>query len=270
MTATVVTKRAEYLVITAALPGAPPAAIGVLLHDPASNRIGIRLRRDWETFTDEDNREVFVALEDDLREKARTMSPAAFLGWLEDSLSNAVQISDRRPALMAGFEATLSALYRREVSPAVLPFRTHLPVYSLRAAAGRWGENRAVDQGDGQDEWLEAPPGLRLTQDMFAARVVGRSMEPEIPDGAMCVFRAGVTGSRQGRKVLVENFTESEAGGQRYTVKRYRSEKRLTTDGEWSHARIRLEPLNPEFEAWDLDEGAQCRVIAEFVCVLEE
>lgn len=262
------TQHAEYLVLTAALPGAAPVAIGVILSDPSSGRLDVRLRRDWDSFVPDDDIEVFEALEDDLKRKARTMDPEAFLGWLEDSLSNTIRIGERRPAMMACFDSTLSALYRREVDARIQPFRTHLPVYSLRAAAGRWGEDRAVEESSGES-WLETPEDLRLTEDMFVARVVGRSMEPEIPDGSLCVFRAGVTGSRQGRKVLVENLTESDAGGQRYTVKRYRSEKRAAEDGEWTHARIRLEPLNPEFEAWDLEEGSQCRVIAEFVRVLE-
>ena len=39
--------------------------------------------------------------------------------------------------------------------------------------------------------------------------------------------------------------------------------------GSWEHERVRLEPLNPAFEAWDLDpEEDRFRVIAEFVQVL--
>ena len=97
-------------------------------------------------------------------------------------------------------------------------------------------------------------------------------MEPLIPDGSLCVFRRGVTGgvagSRQGRLVLVEAL--GGGSNDRYTVKRYRSEKVQKTDGTWSHERIRLEPLNPEFEAWDLDpEEERYRILAEFVQVLD-
>ena len=120
-----------------------------------------------------------------------------------------------------------------------------------------------------EEGWVEAPPGLRLSEDMFVAQVVGRSMEPHIPDGARCIFKARVAGSRQGKWLLIENFEESEAGGQRYTVKRYRSEKVYNEDGTWRHTRIILEPLNPEFEPWTIEEGHQCRVIAEFVCLLD-
>jgi hypothetical protein len=55
-----------------------------------------------------------------------------------------------------------------------------------------------------------------------------------------------------------------------HTVKRYHSEKSEGADGTWTHQRIRLEPLNPEFEAWDLDpDEDRYRILAEFLTVLE-
>ena len=145
---------------------------------------------------------------------------------------------------------------------------THLPRYSLAVAAGPFLENPVIETGVGEDQaWEEAPAGLRLTREMFIAEIVGHSMEPLIPDGSLCVFRRGVTGSRQGRLVLVEAL--GEAGSDRYTVKRYRSDKRQNDAGEWAHERIRLEPLNPTFAAWDLDpQEDRYRILAEFVQVL--
>ena len=71
---------------------------------------------------------------------------------------------------------------------------------------------------------MEAPEDLRLTTDMFVAEIAGHSMEPRIPDGSLCVFRHGVTGSRQGRLVLVEE-SRKPRGNNRYTVKRYESDE---------------------------------------------
>ena len=103
---------------------------------------------------------------------------------------------------------------------------------------------------------------------MFIAHVVGRSMEPLIPDGGLCVFRAPVVGSRQGMKLLIEQFGASSDSA-RYTIKRYTSTKDYNVeDDTWNHARIRLEPLNPEFEAFTLRPD-EFRVIAEFIKVLE-
>ena len=61
---------------------------------------------------------------------------------------------------------------------------------------------------------------------MFVARVVGRSMVPVVPGGAWCLFASPVTGTRAGKVVLVQlHDTLDPDTGQRFTVKRYRSEK---------------------------------------------
>jgi len=262
----IATHSGEYLLLEACPPGRAPVSIGVLLHDPESARLGVKLRRDWDQFLDEDDREVFAALAEDLRARISEVEPQALLGQLEDSLSNILRVSERQSVLMGPFDRTLDAVYRKYVTASVLPFRTHLPVYSCRAAAGKWGEQMDVDAEP--EQWIEAPESMRLTPDMFVAQVVGRSMEPLIPNGSLCAFRATVGGSRSGRRLLIENLTESEHGGERYTVKVYRSRKRQEEDGSWTHESVRLEPLNPEFEAWELGDG-QFRVIGEFLAVLE-
>ena len=61
------------------------------------------------------------------------------------------------------------------------------------------------------------------------------------------------------------------------TIKRYKSFKKYRPvdedqDAEWQHEWIRLEPLNPEFEAFELspDEFEErYRVVGEFVQVLD-
>jgi hypothetical protein len=95
-------------------------------------------------------------------------------------------------------------------------------------------------------------------------------MEPLIPDGSYCLFRGPVVGSRQGKRLLIEQTSGPGAAdaANRYTVKRYTSSKTVSQDGSWEHNAIRLEPLNPEFEAFDLGAG-DFRVIAEFVQVLQ-
>ena len=260
------TTHGELVIVEAVLPGRAPEPIGVVLYQESAGRAGLRLRRDWDQWMSIDEEEVFTALAAEFEARIAELGAAEFLRRAEDSFSLSIRFSERQRVLVDRFDRTLDRLYRQYVPARVQQFHTHLPVYSCRAAAGRWGEQMAVEE----ESWREAPEGLRLTPDMFIAQVVGRSMEPEIPDGSWCVFRAGVTGSRQGRKVLVENFGESEQGGERYTVKRYRSRKRAAGSGdEWEHANITLEPLNPEFEPWELKEGEQCRVLAEFVRVLD-
>ena len=265
------TGAARYSLLMVELPGQEAITAGVLLEDPATDRVHIRLRRDWERI-DPGEAEVLAFLEDDLLARAAEEGAAKFFARLEDTLSNTIRVSDRRAAMVEDFPRALARLYREHVRSEPQPFITHLPRYSLAVAAGPFLENPVIEQAVIEDTsedqvWEEAPVGLRLTREMFVAEIMGHSMEPLIPDGSLCVFRRGVTGSRQGRLVLVEAL--GDAGNDRYTVKRYRSEKRQDEVGKWTHERIRLEPLNPAFEAWDLDpQEDRYRILAEFVAVL--
>src|SRR5580658_1080003 len=245
-------------------PNCGPVAAGVLLEDPSQDRLYLRLRRDWEEIAPEEAG-TLSALEFDLAAKAAEMGASRLLGYLEDTLSNFLRIGERREVMVEDFEHALGRLYRKHVPSTVRRFVTHLPRFSLAVAAGKFLENQEVTE----EGWEEAPPDLKLTPEMFLARIAGRSMEPLIPDGSLCVFRAGVTGSRQGRLVLVEAL--GRGANDRYTVKRYRSWKKKDADGSWTHRRIRLEPLNPQFEAWDLNpsDADSLRVVAEFVRVLD-
>ena len=149
-------------------------------------------------------------------------------------------------------------------------YRTCVPLVPLKAAAGGFGDpHESLDGWD--EEWVEVDTGRSLRAGMFVAQVVGRSMEPRIPDGAHCLFASPVTGSRQGRTVLVRTPDQIDPEtGERFTVKRYRSRKTADADG-WRHVEVALEPLNPEYEPIVLttdDEGA-VEVVAEVVEVVE-
>ncbi len=268
-------RRAQYLLLEAALPGRLVNTVGVLLIDPDRDRLHIKLRENWEAIADPDDAEVLSAVAADLEREAGEAGAERTLAVLEDSLSNTLRVGSRESIAVGDFSKALDRLYERHVDPAanapveVLKYRTHLPLYPLAAAAGKWGQDMEVDAAP--EGWVKAPEGLRLGQDMFVARVLGRSMEPLIPDGSLCIFRAGVQGSRQGKHVLVQNRGASETGGE-FTVKRYSSRKIQTEEG-WRHERIRMEPLNPEFEAWDLEPAdleasGRYRLCAEFLRVL--
>ncbi len=257
------TQNALYMILTLELPGTGRMNAGVLLEDPSTDRLWVRLRRDWDDLAPEEA-EVLAAVEYDLASKSKEMGATQLLQYLEDTLSNTLTVTDHNKVPVEDFERALSRLYREHVQSTVRPFVTHLPRYSLAVAAGKFLENQEVTE----EGWEETPGDLRLTPELFVARIAGRSMEPRIPDGSLCVFRQGVTGSRQGRLVLVERL--GGGANDRYTVKRYSSEKTQREDGTWSHETITLEPLNPEFEAWTLDpEEERFRIVAEFVRVLD-
>ena len=144
-----------------------------------------------------------------------------------------------------------------------------VPLVPLDAAAGAFGDPHTVPDESAWD-WVQVETARPLRPGMFVARVVGRSMEPRIPDGAYCLFASPVTGSRQGRIVLVQLRDAVDPDtGQRFTVKRYRSERTADEDG-WRHVRIALEPINPEFAPIDLaaDDEASVTVVAELIEVI--
>lgn len=262
------TANAEYLVIELALPGRPVTNLGVMLYEPASDRLLFKLRDDAEDLADLEDAEVLLALDRDFALKIDELGGRRFLEYLEDSLSNVIRISGRRPVEARSLNWKLGQLFEEHVlgverEPArMVPFVTHLPLYSLRAAAGRFGQDMEVEPED----WVKAPPGLRLSGDMYVVHVVGRSMEPRIPDDGLAVFRAHPAGSRQGKAVLVWRRGASESGGE-FTIKIYQSRKRVTEDG-WEHEAIWLLPENPDFAPVELDDSGEYQVLGEFVRVL--
>jgi len=162
------------------------------------------------------------------------------------------------------FSRVVERLFSEHVEKvAVQPFRTHVPLFSLRAAAGSLGE----EMESAAEDWVPAPEGVRLSPDLFVAHVVGHSMEPRIPDGSLNLFRLNPVGSRQNKILLIQRFGVTDETA-RYTVKKYTSLKVYDGEDEWRHERIRLEPLNPEYEAWDV-EPQDFAVVAEWLRVIE-
>ncbi len=74
---------------------------------------------------------------------------------------------------------------------------TCVPLVPLKAAAGAFGDPQHIE--DDGFEWVAVESRHRLRPGMFVAQVVGKSMEPAIPDGAWCLFRAPVEGHAPGQ-----------------------------------------------------------------------
>ncbi len=142
-----------------------------------------------------------------------------------------------------------------------------LPLYSLKAACGYFGEGEMVEESG----WVRVDSMGRLNRNMFIVRASGNSMEPRIHDGDYCVFRANPAGSREGKIVLVQNHGDydSDYGGS-YTIKQYSSRKTYDDDGGWLHESICLLPLNHDYRPIILDESdmEDFRVIGEFLGVI--
>ena len=146
-------------------------------------------------------------------------------------------------------------------------YSTHLPVFSLQAVATAFSEEQKPELLG----WKKIEARKKLDEHMFVAHVIGKSMEPSIPDDRYCIFRFYQGGSRNGKVVLVESrqVTDPESN-QKFTVKRYRSEKKKLVGDQWRHKKIILSPDNKDFNDIVLENVSEddFRVVAEFISVL--
>jgi hypothetical protein len=138
------TVKGEYLLVQAALPNAEIENVGILLLDSDSDRLQSRFRRDFELFA-RDEAYWFENLADEVSKNSEKLGGQKCLDWMESTLSHALRISPRFSILIDGFHQTAQRLYVKYVRPEVLPFRTHLPQYSLEAAAGKFGKQMQVE-----------------------------------------------------------------------------------------------------------------------------
>lgn len=147
-------------------------------------------------------------------------------------------------------------------------YQTAVPVHDLAAPAGTFGEQQSPTSVG----WMRVEVGRQLTSDMFVAKVLGHSMEPGIPDGSWCLFRAFSTGAPppmalDGRRVVAElrDSSDPDTGGA-YTLKRWRVAGR-SIGGEVTT--VTLSPDNPAHKALHLTPAdGDLRVVAEFLEVV--
>ena len=259
-----------FSLLTLSLPGRPEEPAGILVYDQPGERLAVKLRRDWNSIASDDDAEILSGLEAHLKQLSIEMGASSALEWLESTLSNILTLGERREVKSSTIDFTLHQLYREyvqtQIPSTIEAFVTHLPRYALRSAAGAFGDQ--IADPNSIEEWVEAPEGLRISNDMFVCEVYGRSMEPLVPSGSLCVFRKFGAGSRNGKRVLVEDRAEANT---RYTLKVYHSKKASEAGHEegWAHHQIQLSPLNPEFPVLNLDpDQDRYAVLAEFVRLL--
>ncbi|MCD6579284.1 DEAD/DEAH box helicase family protein, partial [bacterium] len=135
-----------------------------------------------------------------------------------------------------------------------------LPVYSLKAAAGKFGNGAAVEE----QGWVEIKNyHKKLSGNMFVVQIIGNSMRNIIKDGEYAVFKK-VSGANSGKIILIEHsdFIDSETGGA-YSIKKY------VQNGD----KIEFHALTDEphiknhtsFSADELDKSSNYRIAAVFI-----
>lgn len=143
----------------------------------------------------------------------------------------------------------------------------YLPLYSLKAACGAFGEREIVEENG----WIKVGNIGKLNRSMFIVKANGDSMEPRIKSGDYCVFRANVIGSRNNKIVLVqhnENYDADYDGS--YSIKKYTSTKQIDQETQkWEHSKITLEPLNKNYNPIIIENDESFMVIGEFISVVK-
>ncbi len=165
-------------------------------------------------------------------------------------------------------------IYKKEMPFRILkfdevkPFVNSVPFYDISVAAGNFSELQIHSELD----WIELPFNVSVKEGYFVCKVIGDSMNKKIPNGAYCLFRKDVGGTREGKIVLVEHSSIQDSEfGSGYTVKEYSSIKNTEKDN-WSHQSITLKPLSDNNYYEDIvlknDELTSLKVIGIFECVL--
>lgn len=146
--------------------------------------------------------------------------------------------------------------------------RNPIPLYDFYAAAGTFSELQSE-----KDFTLIEGPDNRSSNDYFACKIIGESMNRVIPNGSICLFKRYTGGSRNGKIVLVENREIHDPDfNSAFTVKTYSSEK-IVTDDKWEHTNIVLRPNSYDSSYKEIiiteENSAAMRVIGEFVQILK-
>lgn len=143
-------------------------------------------------------------------------------------------------------------------------YKTCVPLLSVKAAAGGFSEDQDVDFAD----WVEINASQPLRKGMFAAQVVGHSMEPVIRDGVYCLFQFKAPDLKNDMIGLFQlHAAEDPELGGRFTVKRLKITTTRDRDGEL-HRVARLVPENPAFKPIVV-EHEDVKFVAEFLEVLQ-
>lgn len=172
------------------------------------------------------------------------------------------------------YEPTIIPLVTESVSPILeeadeeQKYISLFPVYTLRAACGRFGHYEPVEQLG----WMKVEGYTKKDRTKFIVQAVGHSMEPRIHDGDYCLFETYKGGSREGKIVLAEHHGEVDTDYEgAYSIKVYHSKKTYDEFGDWQHESIELWPLNPAYDRIVLsaDDSEEFAIIGEFIEVVD-
>ena len=150
-----------------------------------------------------------------------------------------------------------------------LTLNNPIPLFNFYAAAGTFSEM----QTEKDFTLIDGPEKANASQDYFACKIMGESMNRVIPNGSICLFKHYNGGSRNGKIVLVENMDiQDQDFNSAFTIKTYSSEKLVSEEG-WEHTSITLRPNSYDDTYKNIivteENGAEMRVVGEFIKILD-
>jgi DUF2075 family protein/SOS-response transcriptional repressor LexA len=150
----------------------------------------------------------------------------------------------------------------------LIQYKNALPLLNLRAAADASYESLAgyFAQND-SFEWIRVSNGP-FQKDRFLVRAEGDSMDPDIKDGDLCLFRKDPGGSRNGKIVLCQ--VGGFAGDAPVAlIKRYRSARARGTESLGEAKAIVLSSINTQHDDIILSGGDEYSILGVFERVIE-
>lgn len=133
----------------------------------------------------------------------------------------------------------------------IIPFENSVPLYSLKVAAGEFKFNERLPE----EKFILVPDGVKITQEHFACKIIGNSMNKIVQDGQIGLFKRYIAGSRNGLMVIAEYYDHQDLDyGSCYTFKEYFSQKTVNEES-WQHEKIILKPRSFDASYQDIVIG---------------
>jgi DUF2075 family protein len=156
----------------------------------------------------------------------------------------------------------------RKEADELIEYKNALPLLDLRTAADASYKDLSGNFTVGSScTWVRVAGGP-FPKDRFLVRAEGDSMEPDIRDGALCLFKKDPGGSRNSKIVLchIDGFAGDASLA---LIKRYRSARVRGTDSIGEAKAIVLSSINAQHEDIVLSGGEGLSVVGVFERVME-
>jgi DUF2075 family protein len=156
----------------------------------------------------------------------------------------------------------------RKEAAEIVHYHNALPLWDLRAAADAAYKNLTGYFAETDSaSWVRVEGGP-FAKDRFLVRAEGDSMEPEIKNGDLCLFRKDPGGSRNGKIILCQ-IGGFAGDAPLALIKRYRSARVQGSDSIGEAKAIVLSSINPKHEDIVLSGGEGMSVLGLFERVVE-